>query len=91
MNISEPVAGARSPATSTPRLLPRVTGRTRGPRPRYTPEEVIDALMATNGVMSRAGKMLRCSGNTVGNYIQAYPEVRAAHERIIADRTAARA
>lgn len=49
-----------------------------GPPPTWTPEEMADALIAANGLLSRAAKRLGCSISTVFDYCQKHPQVQAA-------------
>jgi hypothetical protein len=44
----------------------------------YTPEQLISALQHTKGRVYRAAAVLRCSPQTVRNYMARYPEVQAA-------------
>jgi len=44
---------------------------------RYTPEEVMDALKATKGMVFLAARHLGCDHDTVLNYCKRYPKVEA--------------
>ena len=46
----------------------------------YTAQQMIDALLAENGMATRAAKRLGCSHTTVYRYIDTYPTVAAAKE-----------
>ena len=47
-------------------------------RPRYTKQQVIDALQATRGLVYLAAERLGCDPDTVMNYCKRYAEVEAA-------------
>lgn len=47
---------------------------------KYTAQEVIDAIVEEKGVLSQAGKRLGCTRQTVTNYIDRYPTVKAAFD-----------
>ena len=44
---------------------------------RYTKEQVIEALQKVNGYISQAAKILGCEYQTVCNYRDKYPEIKA--------------
>ncbi len=48
--------------------------------PRYTEQQVIDALTQAKGLRAPAAAALHCSRHTIGNYIERCPAVRAAYE-----------
>ena len=48
--------------------------------PRYTPEEVSEALRKNHGNKSAAARVLGCERRTVQRYCDEHPEVRAASE-----------
>lgn len=50
----------------------------RGEPEHYTPEEIIDALKRHKGMVYLAAEALGCSHTTVYNYMNKYPEVKAA-------------
>jgi hypothetical protein len=43
--------------------------KSRGPAPKYTDEEVADAIEQADGVLSDAAEILKCSTTTVYNYV----------------------
>ena len=47
-------------------------------KPRYTKQQMINALKATRGMVYLAAKQLQCDPDTVMNYCRRYPEVEAA-------------
>src|SRR5262245_33874272 len=47
-------------------------------RPRYTAQQVIDALHATRGLVYLAAKRLQCDPDTVMNYCKRHPTVEQA-------------
>lgn len=47
-------------------------------KPKYTTQQVIDALQATRGMVYLAAKRLGCNPQTVMNYCQRHPTVEAA-------------
>ena len=47
-------------------------------KPRYTQEEVIDALVQAGGLKMPAARALHCNRLTVSRYIARYPAVREA-------------
>ena len=47
-------------------------------RPRYTAQQVIDALRTTKGMIYLAAKQLQCDPDTIMNYCKRYPAVEAA-------------
>ena len=49
-------------------------------RDRYTQQRVIDAIKAAKGIKATAAETLGCSGQTVTNYIDRYPAVKAAYQ-----------
>lgn len=49
--------------------------------PRYTAQQVSDALLDTAGIKSAAARKLGCTHQTVDNYIARYPTVAAAYEQ----------
>ena len=44
--------------------------------PRYTPQQVAEALYKTGGVVLRAARKLKCSARTIYNYLDKYPALR---------------
>ena len=48
--------------------------------PRYTADQVADALRAANGVHSIAAEQLGCHRTTILDYIRRYPKVRQAQD-----------
>jgi transposase-like protein len=48
------------------------------PGEKYTPQQMIDALIETNGMITLAARRLGCSSNTVRRYIRQYATVAAA-------------
>ena len=55
-----------------------------GGRPyRFTPEEIISALQATNGMIYAAAKMLKTSSKTIRNYRKRFPEIEEAYQEIM--------
>jgi hypothetical protein len=48
--------------------------------PRYTADQVADALRAANGVHSIAAEQLGCHRTTILDYIRRYPRVRQAYD-----------
>jgi len=55
-------------------------------RQRYTPDQVIDALRETKGRQFLAAAKLRCDQNTIGNYINRYPAIKAVAEQLRGER-----
>jgi len=49
-------------------------------KPRYTPEQMCEALARSRGVQVVAAKALRCSRGTIRRYISLYPEVRRVYD-----------
>ena len=49
-------------------------------RPRFTPQQVITAILSARGIKAVAAQRLGCSRPTLDNYIDRYPTVRAAYE-----------
>jgi hypothetical protein len=47
---------------------------------RYTQQRVIDAIQAAKGIKATAAQSLGCSRQTVTNYIDRYPAVKAAYQ-----------
>lgn len=47
-------------------------------KPRYTPQEVADALIEGGGFITRAARSLGCTSNTVRNYINRHAKCREA-------------
>lgn len=45
---------------------------------RYTPQQLIDTLRTTRGMVTLAARTLRCSRDTIYEYAHRYPEVQAA-------------
>lgn len=45
---------------------------------RFTEEQVVDALERTNGIYSKAARILRCHRDTVENYVERYDSCKAA-------------
>ena len=50
---------------------------------RYTQATVIEAIKAARGIKATAAASLKCSRQTVTNYIERYPAVKAAYEEAI--------
>ena len=48
--------------------------------PRYTEQQVIDALTQAKGLRAPAAEALHCSRQTIGNYINRCPAVKEAYE-----------
>ena len=44
----------------------------------YTPKQIIEALRKVNGYISQAARLLNCTFQTICNYRDKYPEVKAA-------------
>jgi hypothetical protein len=53
----------------------------REPGQRYSPAQVIAALEASAGVVLGAAQKLRCTSQTIYNYIDRYPEVASAKDQ----------
>ena len=51
--------------------------------PRYTVEQVAEALRLSAGIQSLAAKRLKCDRKTVSNYIKAHPSLAALIEEIV--------
>ena len=49
-------------------------------RDRYTQTQLIEAIQAAKGIKSAAAQALGCSRQTVTNYIDLYPAVKAAYQ-----------
>jgi len=49
-------------------------------RPRYTQQQVIDALVQAGGLKEPAARALHCNRMTVTRYIERYPAIKEAHE-----------
>lgn len=64
------------------RKRPSQSGK-RSPRERFTPAEVILALEQSAGIRLAAAMQLRCSRSTITNYVERYPEVKAALDEIL--------
>jgi hypothetical protein len=47
---------------------------------RYTQQRVIDAIQAAKGIKATAAQSLGCSRQTITNYIDRYPAVKAAYQ-----------
>ena len=52
-------------------------------RDRYTQQRVIDAIKAAKGIKATAAETLGCSRQTVTNYIDRYPAVKAAYQEAV--------
>jgi len=52
-------------------------------RDRYTQQRVIDAIQAARGIKATAAANLKCSRQTITNYIDRYPAVKAAYDEAI--------
>ena len=52
-------------------------------RDRYTQQRVIDAIRQAQGIKAAAAQALGCSRQTVTNYIDRYPAVKAAYQEAI--------
>jgi hypothetical protein len=50
---------------------------------RYTQQRVIDAIVQARGIKATAAANLKCSRQTVTNYIDRYPAVKAAYEEAV--------
>ena len=50
---------------------------------RYSQARVIDAIKAARGIKATAAANLKCSRQTVTNYIDRYPAVKAAYEEAV--------
>ena len=50
---------------------------------RYSQARVIDAIKAAKGIKATAAANLKCSRQTVTNYIDRYPAVKAAYEEAV--------
>ena len=62
------------------------------PKPRYTAEQVAEALRTARGIKIDAARALRCCRATIDNYIKRYPSVHEAFEEareILIDRAEA--
>ena len=55
-------------------------------RPRYTTQEIIDALRASKGFKSIAARRLACARQTIDNYLLRHSTIRAAYEEIKEER-----
>jgi hypothetical protein len=62
-----------------PRTIRKV--RQMASRPRYTTQQMIDALTATRGLVYLAAQRLQCDPDTVMNYCKKYPSVEAAKQQ----------
>ena len=49
-------------------------------RDRYTQAQLIDAIQAAKGIKATAAQSLGCSRQTITNYIDRYPAVKAAYQ-----------
>ena len=49
-------------------------------RPKFTQEQVIDALKSTHGMVYLAAERLRTSHQLIYNYMQRYPAIRDVHQ-----------
>lgn len=49
-------------------------------KPKYTTQQMIDALLATGGIISLAAKRIGCSRHTVHIFIKNHPTVKAAYD-----------
>ena len=56
------------------------------PNDKYTPAQVIAALENSAGIRMGAAQMLKCSPSTISNYVDKYPEVKAALDEILENR-----
>ena len=52
-------------------------------RDRYTQHQVIDAIKQAQGIKAAAAQALGCSRQTVTNYIDRYPAVKAAYDEAV--------
>jgi len=52
-------------------------------RDRYTQAQVIDAIKAAKGIKATAAESLGCSRQTITNYIDRYPAVKAAYQEAL--------
>ena len=50
---------------------------------RYTQRQVIDAIVQAKGIKAAAAQALGCSRQTVTNYIDRYPAVKAAYDEAV--------
>lgn len=50
------------------------------PEQKYTPQQMIDALMETGGIVTEACRILGCHRSTYYEYIKQYPEIKEAHD-----------
>jgi len=50
---------------------------------RYTQAQVIDAIKAAKGIKATAAESLGCSRQTITNYIDRYPAVKAAYQEAL--------
>lgn len=50
---------------------------------RFTPAEVVTALVESGGVQTDAARILKCHRNTIGRYIREHDDIRLAYEDII--------
>jgi len=53
--------------------------------PRYTQQQVIDALVQAGGLKHPAAAALHCSRRTINRFIEVYPAVKTAYEDAIQD------
>ncbi|MTD93115.1 hypothetical protein GIW81_02065 [Hyphomicrobium sp. xq] len=58
----------------------------RRPHEKFSPAQVIAALEASAGIRLGAAQVLRCSPTTVTNYVERYPDVKAALAEILENR-----
>lgn len=52
-------------------------------KPKYTAEQVTQALRKSNGIIAQAARELGCERQTVYNYISRYATVKAAYEEAV--------
>jgi len=55
-------------------------------RQRYTPEQIIEALRARRGRQFLAAADLKCDSDTIKNYINRYPKIKAVVEQLRGER-----
>ena len=53
----------------------RPPGRPKGTSPKYTVEQVIDALRQAKGMSTVAARLLHCDLKTLDNYVRGFPQV----------------
>ncbi len=75
-----PVSTVHTIVRSHPELKALCAPRSKpaGPRQRYRPDQVADALRRAGGNQTQAAKLLGCWKQTVEAYVKRYPEVKAA-------------